>query len=105
MFITKQYLKNMEVSASDIEDICGIIQEVSFAGNHKVPSSIYAKIVQDADRLDAIGAIGVARAFAYGGAKGQKIYDPNIKVRNILTEKNYYNEKTTSINHFYEKLL
>lgn len=100
----RNYLLNKKITNDDICEIEEIISQVSYRGNHRIPTVMCAKIVQDADRLDAIGAIGIARAFAYGGCKGQPIYDPDIPVREYITEKTYY-ENTTSINHFYEKLL
>ncbi|WP_174732911.1 HD domain-containing protein [Mesobacillus harenae] len=83
-----------------------IIDSVSFKGGHGLElSSLEAKIVQDADRLDAIGAIGITRVFAFGGKKGQAIYDPELPVREKMTTEEYRNGKSSSIHHFYEKLL
>ncbi|WP_375200382.1 HD domain-containing protein [Bacillus sp. RS11] len=82
------------------------IAQVSFnGGNELEATSLEAKIVRDADRLDAIGAIGIARTFAYGGAKGRKLYDETEEARMNMTEEAYRNKNTASVTHFYEKLL
>jgi uncharacterized protein len=103
----KDWLESLDVSSEIIEQICDIIATISFKGA-KVNSLMKTKegmIVQDADRLDALGAIGIARCFAYGGYKGNSLYDPNIKTIMHESFAQYKNSKTTSINHFYEKLL
>ena len=83
-----------------------IINGVSFKGTDtKVPETIEGKIVQDADRLDAIGAIGIARTFAYGGKKGREIWNPDEQYIDNMNEEEYRNHQGNSINHFYEKLL
>ena len=87
-----------------IDFICKIIGEVSFSEGI-IPESIEGKIVQDADRLDAIGAIGIARTFAYGGNKGRQIYNPEIKPDLTKSKQEYKTSKPPTINHFYEKLL
>src|SRR5690606_811169 len=73
--------------------------------NGEAPTSMEAKIVRDADRLDAIGAVGIARTFSYGGAKGRRLYDWNEKPRLSMSEDEYRNKPTSSTTHFYEKLL
>lgn len=86
--------------------VTDIIKTISFKANDtEIPSSIEGKVVQDADRLDALGAIGIARAFAYGGSRDNMIYNPNIKPNLNMNSDEYVKNKTTTINHFYEKLL
>ncbi|MBT2689162.1 HD domain-containing protein [Bacillus sp. ISL-47] len=100
------FLLALEIQEAAITRISEIIYSISFKGgkNTKLLSP-EAEIVQDADRLDAMGAVGIARAFAYGGKKGQAIYDPGLEARNEMTEEEYRQGKSSSINHFYEKLL
>lgn len=94
------------VNRDVIDTIIDIITTISFkGGTGKKLSYIEAQIVQDADRLDALGAIGIARTFQYGGAKGQAMYDPDIPVRDTMDFNTYRHGESTSINHFYEKIL
>jgi len=95
---------NIDVHVKDC--ILEIIESISFKGGHERKlATIEAKIVRDADRLDAIGAIGIARAFAFAGHKGNPIYDPKYEVRKNMSEEEYRTNQTSAIHHFYEKLL
>lgn len=102
----KSFLDSLSIEESMKQQIITITTTISYKGGRKIElSSVEAKIVQDADRLDALGAIGIARAFAYGGKKGQPLYDPTIEVRNEMTNEQYRKGRSSTINHFYEKLL
>ncbi len=102
----RRFMAENGIDGETQNKIIGIISRVSYVGeNSPVPDSIEGKCVQDADRLDAIGAIGIARAFAYGGSRGRSMYDPSVKPEHFTEEKQYYgNKNSTSLNHFYEKL-
>ncbi len=105
--IIKNWLDQSDISESVKIRIVDIISNVSFKGSgvKDKMESIEGKIVQDADRIDAIGAIGVARTFAFGGKFGNPMFDPNVKVKMHNNFEEYKNSKGTTINHFYEKLL
>jgi uncharacterized protein len=104
--ILLDYIESIKIPADIARNIVEVINSISFrGGNFQTLPSIEAKIVQDADRLDAIGAIGIARAFAFGGKKGQPIFHPEIKIREKMTIAEYRNGKSSSVHHFYEKLL
>jgi len=104
---TTQWLDDLGISNSEKTEILEIIEQVSFKGAGVENNAILleAKIVQDADRLDAIGAIGIARTFAYGGSKGRLIYHPEIEPELHNDFEEYKKNTAPTINHFYEKLL
>lgn len=107
ILLSREWLTNLKVEEDIILNVCQVISEISFKGaavNSK-PSTIEGMIVQDADRLDAMGAIGIARAFAYGGYKGRAMYDPNIKAKLYSSFEEYKSNESPTLNHFYEKLL
>jgi uncharacterized protein len=101
------FLKELGIDEDVIIHVQQIIRNVSFKSgfDQKTFHSKELEIVQDADRLDAIGAIGIARAFSYGGFKGREIFNPEVVPNLNMTKEEYKNSATPSINHFYEKLL
>ena len=101
------YLQSIGIDANTILHVQNIIRYMSFKSGFDKPEfhSAELAIVQDADRLDAIGAIGIARAFSYGGFKGREIYNPEIKPDPNQSKEAYKNSTAPTINHFYEKLL
>ena len=102
----REFLSSIGVAENVIEHVENIISNISFKGGKEQQSfkSIELDIVQDADRLDALGAIGIARAFNYGGFKNRKLYDPSIKPNLNKTKEEYKNNTEPTLNHFYEKL-
>jgi uncharacterized protein len=103
----REFLATQEVSIEVIEHVILIIENISFKGGKEAQKfkSPELDVVQDADRLDALGAIGIARTFNYGGFKNREIYNPTIPSNLEMTKEEYKNSTAPSINHFYEKLL
>ena len=105
--VAGEFLASIGVDQKIIEHVQNIILNMSFKASlgEVAFHSKELEIAQDADRLDAIGAIGIARAFSYGGYKNREMYDPNIKPKTNLSKEEYKNTTAPTINHFYEKLL
>jgi len=106
--IASQFLLKHNIDSEIIEHVTQIIENMSFKNSFDLNPSFNSKemeVVQDADRLDAIGAIGIARCFNYGGFKDRPLYNPEIKPNLKMTKAQYKSSKSPTINHFYEKLL
>jgi uncharacterized protein len=108
--IAESFLVSQNIPAELITKIMNIIKTISFSKSldemHEKPEekSIEFKIVQDADRLDALGAIGIARAFAFGGSRGRPLYDPTYEAQNFTSTESYKNAQSSTLHHFEEKL-
>ncbi len=105
--IVNDFLTEQNVDSETIQKVIFIIENMSFKNRNDAPENLplELKIVQDADRLDAIGAIGIARTFNFGGYKNNLMYHPDIKPKLNQTKEEYKKSNGTTINHFYEKLL
>ncbi len=105
--VAREFLMELNLDAAIIEHVIKIIENISFAGGNELQkfNSLELDVIQDADRLDAIGAIGIARTFNYGGFKNRAMYDPEIQPNLEMTKEEYKASNAPTINHFYEKLL
>ncbi|HEX7869684.1 MAG TPA: HD domain-containing protein [Chryseobacterium sp.] len=105
--ISREFLESQNVDEEIIQQVLFVIQNISFKNRGEAPKDlpIELKIVQDADRIDAIGAIGVARTFNFGGFKNNLMYHPDIHPKLNMSKEEYKKSNGTTINHFYEKLL
>jgi len=105
--VAREFLEKLELDNTIIDHVVLIIENISFKGGNIIQKfkSPELDVIQDADRLDAIGAIGIARCFNYGGFKNRALYDPAIKPNLQMSKEEYKNAATPTINHFYEKLL
>ena len=105
--IAREFLESQNISEEIISHVIAIIENISFKGSNfeKKFNSKELELVQDADRLDAIGAIGIARTFNYGGFKNRPLYNPNIQPNLNMSKEEYKNSESPTLNHFYEKLL
>ena len=105
--ISRNFLEQENMDEEIIEQVLFVIKNISFKNRNEAPKElpIELKIVQDADRLDAIGAIGIARTFNFGGFKNNLMYDPELPPKLNMSKEEYKKSNGTTINHFYEKLL
>lgn len=105
--LAREFLTEQQLAADQLEQVIAIIENISFKGGNQAQTyfSKELAVVQDADRLDAIGAIGIARTFNYGGFKNRALYDPEIQPNLQLTQEEYKRSTAPTLNHFYEKLL
>jgi len=105
--IAREFLESQKIAEPKIQHVVAIIENISFKGGNfeKKFNSKELEIVQDADRMDAIGAIGIARTFNYGGFKNRQLYNPNIPPKMNMSKEEYKNSEAPTLNHFYEKLL
>ena len=105
--VAREFLESQKTSEEIINHVINIIENISFKGGNfeNKFTSKELQIVQDADRLDAIGAIGIARTFNYGGFKNRALYNPAIAPNLHMTKEEYKNSEAPTLNHFYEKLL
>ena len=105
--VAREFLFSLNVDSNVIEHVIKIIENISFKGGNEAQKfkSPELDVIQDADRLDAIGAIGIARCFNYGGFKNRALFDPSIKPNLQMSKAEYKASTAPTINHFYEKLL
>lgn len=105
--VAREFLNTLKINNDVIEHVIKIIENISFKGGNTYQKfkSPELDVIQDADRLDAIGAIGIARCFNYGGFKNRALYDPDIAPNLTMSKEEYKSSKAPTINHFYEKLL
>jgi len=105
--IATNFLKELELPSETVEFVMHIIKNLSFSttlNNGSINETTEFRIVQDADRLDALGAIGIARAFAFGGSRSRPLYNPAVSAQKFTTKKEYRQTKSSTLHHFEEKL-